>query len=182
MRKILKVDEHICLAFAGLTADARVLVQHSSVGFCFMCVFTDGTVSCFDCMLTVSSFMCILRVCVVGVQVNKARTECQSYRLGVEDAASLEYVARYIAGVAQVHPYFTRAHCNRLGLLFAGGLSWSIRSQRCGRGFSRDCTTESSNTPRVLARWDGLVIWDGTEIHAERWCATVRHFDAHCRV
>ena len=58
VRKIHMLDEHICLAFAGLTADARVLV-------------------------------------------NKARLECQSYRLTLDEAASVEYITRYVAGVQQ---------------------------------------------------------------------------------
>jgi len=58
VRKICLLDKHVVMAFAGLTADARILV-------------------------------------------NRARVECQSHRLSVEDPVTLEYITRYIAEVKQ---------------------------------------------------------------------------------
>lgn len=58
VRKICSLDDHVVMAFAGLTADARILV-------------------------------------------NRARVECQSHKLTVEDPVTLEYITRYIATLKQ---------------------------------------------------------------------------------
>ena len=58
MRKVASLDDGVVLAFAGLTADARVLI-------------------------------------------NRARVEAQSHRLTLDEPATVDHLARYIAGVQQ---------------------------------------------------------------------------------
>jgi len=58
VRKICALDSHVYLAFAGLTADARQLID-------------------------------------------RARIECQSHRLTVEDPVTVEYITRHVSGIKQ---------------------------------------------------------------------------------
>jgi len=58
VRKICLLDNHCAMAFAGLTADARILID-------------------------------------------RARVECQSYKLTMEDPVSIEYITRYLAQLKQ---------------------------------------------------------------------------------
>uniref|UniRef100_A0A3B1IUK1 Proteasome subunit alpha type n=1 Tax=Astyanax mexicanus TaxID=7994 RepID=A0A3B1IUK1_ASTMX len=58
VRKICALDDNVFMAFAGLTADARIII-------------------------------------------NRARVECQSHRLTVEDPVTIEYITRYISSMKQ---------------------------------------------------------------------------------
>jgi len=60
VRKIALLDDHVALAFAGLTADARILI-------------------------------------------NRARIECQSHKLTVEDPVTVEYITQHIAQLKQIY-------------------------------------------------------------------------------
>ncbi|XP_055748911.1 proteasome subunit alpha type-7-like [Salvelinus fontinalis] len=58
VRKMCALDDNVFMAFAGLTADARIVV-------------------------------------------NRARVECQSHRLTVEDPVTVEYITRFISSIKQ---------------------------------------------------------------------------------
>jgi len=58
VRKVAMLDDHVCIAFAGLQADGRILID-------------------------------------------RARVECQSHRLTVEDPVSIEYITKHVAGIQQ---------------------------------------------------------------------------------
>jgi 20S proteasome subunit alpha 4 len=76
IRKIVKLDDHLTMAFAGFTADARVLI--GKVRF-----------------VIAEKFIRLIK------HPPQARLEAQSYRLTCEDAPSIEYMARYIAKTQQ---------------------------------------------------------------------------------
>ncbi|CAG8587621.1 3637_t:CDS:2 [Paraglomus brasilianum] len=127
VRKIVMLDDHVCMAFAGLSADARVLV-------------------------------------------NKARVECQSHRLTVEDPVSIEYITCYIASVQQkytqsggVRPFGISTlimgfdandktprlyQTDPSGIYYAWKIEIWLKASNYGDYFNKDGQELSSNTVR----------------------------------
>ena len=77
VRKICSIDDHVCLAFAGIQGELMMIQLILSLSF-------SG--------LTADA----------RVLVNIARVECQSHKLTVEDPVTVEYITRHIATVCQV--------------------------------------------------------------------------------
>lgn len=78
VRKVVMLDDHICLAFAG----KRVILFE---GFGYM--------------------ICVGLNADGRILIDRARVECQNHRLTVEDPVTVEYITRHIAGIQQVCCY-----------------------------------------------------------------------------
>lgn len=76
VRKVAMLDDHVCVAFAGQSPQFKHTRMYSwwATG-----LTADGR-----------------------ILIDKARVECQSHRLTVEDPVSIEYITKHIAGIQQV--------------------------------------------------------------------------------
>ena len=81
VRKVVMLDDHVCLAFAGMHIFPMVGMQ--GLTYVMLGLTADGR-----------------------VLIDKARIECQSHRLTVEDPVTIEYITRHIAGIQQVSILF----------------------------------------------------------------------------
>jgi 20S proteasome subunit alpha 4 len=93
----VRLDEHIALAFAGLSADARVLInkvrQRDEE--------RERLPSSLPQPPSSPPNTHTLTRPPSSLFNPQARIECQSYRLTVEDAPSVEYISRYLGQVQQ---------------------------------------------------------------------------------
>jgi hypothetical protein len=77
------LDDHVCVAFAGESA-LHPHVGEPNSGFAQQLIARLG--------LTADG----------RILIDRARVECQSHRLTVEDPVSIEYITKHVAGIQQV--------------------------------------------------------------------------------
>lgn len=73
------LDDHVCVAFAGTSPATRLTTAGRRAKLTKAGLTADGR-----------------------ILIDKARVECQSHRLTVEDPVSIEYITKHVAGIQQV--------------------------------------------------------------------------------
>jgi len=97
LTKIARLDENISVAFAGLNADARVLINKVRRGE----REERASAACGRARVLCSSSSSTPPRRGRPLPSAQARIECQSYQLTVEDKPTVEYIARYIGSTQQ---------------------------------------------------------------------------------
>ena len=85
-RKIVKIDDDVCLTFAGLYADSRVLISRAQVRRRSAMGLVEGAGFFSAAHLNPN---------------HKLQLEAQSFRLTLDEKVSVDYMAKYIAGIQQ---------------------------------------------------------------------------------
>jgi len=90
LRKLVKLDDHVALAFAGLNADARVAID--SVGCLCVCVC-----------------VCVWLLRKLTGVVLQLRVECLSHKLTVDVPPTVKAVARFAGRMQQRYVFLSIA-------------------------------------------------------------------------